>query len=58
MPKPVYYIHKPLHKSDEEIEKKLKLFQNAGFKVVIITDGEDSDIVSCFKKMIKTYFHS
>ena len=54
MIKPVYYIHKDVNRSNEEIEKKIKFFQEAGFKVVIISDGKESDISSCLRKIIYT----
>ncbi len=57
MIKPVYYIHKAVNQSNQEIEKKIKFFQDAGFKVVIISDGEESDISSCIRKIIYTNLH-
>jgi hypothetical protein len=55
--KPVYYIHKADNQSIEEIEKKIKFFNAAGFKVVIISDGEESDISSCLRKIIYNNLH-
>lgn len=52
MRKPIYFIHRTLHHSNEEIEKKVKMLQNFGFRVCVISDGENPDIVSCFKKII------
>lgn len=52
MAKPVYYIHKAVHQTNEEVEKKVKAFHKAGFKVVIISDGEEQDMSSCLRKMI------
>ncbi|NLO09174.1 MAG: hypothetical protein GX129_04810 [Clostridiales bacterium] len=57
MAKPVYYIHKALNQSNEEIEKKIGFFQDVGFKIVIISDGEEIDISSCLKKIIYTNLH-
>lgn len=55
--KPIYYIHKAVYQSNEEIEKKIKFFYAAGFKVVIICDGEESDMSSCLKKIIYNNLH-
>ena len=55
--KPIYFIHRTLHHSNEEIERKVKMLQNFGFRVCIISDGENPDIVSCFKKMISDHLH-
>ncbi len=52
MSKPIYFIHRTFDHTNEEIEKKVKMYQNFGFRVCIISDGENSDIVSCFKKII------
>ena len=50
--KPIFYIHKTVHQSNEEIEEKIKIFHDAGFRVVIITDGDESDISSCLRKIV------
>ncbi len=57
MAKPVYYIHKVDNQSNEEIEKKIKLFHTVGFKVVIICDGVESDMSSCLRKIIYNNLH-
>lgn len=57
MNKPIYYVHKHVDQSYEEIEKKIQMFQAAGFRVITISDGEESDISSCLKKMIDTHLH-
>ncbi len=57
MIKPVYYIHRTINQSNEEIEKKIKLLMDAGFKVVIISDGEEKDLTSCLRKIICINIH-
>lgn len=57
MAKPVYYIYKADNQPNEEIEKKIEFFNAAGFKVVIICDGEESDMSSCLRKIIYNNLH-
>ncbi len=52
MKKPIFYVHKTEHQSKEEIDKKIQIFQKAGFRVVIISHGEEADLSSCLRKII------
>ena len=40
---------------NKEIEEKVKIFQNAGFKLVIISNGEEANMPSHLRKLIQNH---
>lgn len=52
MTKPVYYIYQTVKQTNEEVKRKSKLLMEAGFRVVIISDGEEEDLTSGLERIV------
>lgn len=48
----MYYIYESVKQTSEEVKRKSKLYMEAGFRVVIISDGEEQDLTSGLKRIV------